>query len=146
MTDPESLLPRSEAASESAAREPGKFKILVVDDNVDSAMSMAMLLRISGHDTRTAHDGEIALERVEAFRPELVLLDIGLPKLDGYEVARRIRAEAWGQSIFLVAVTGWGQDEDRRNTAAAGFDLHLVKPVDLESLEKLLAGLPQAKS
>ena len=117
------------------------FKILVVDDNVDSAISMAMLLRMSGNDTRIAHDGEAALQMADGFRPDLILLDIGLPKLDGYEVARRIRAQEWGKPMHLIAVTGWGQDEDRRNTAAAGFDVHMVKPVNLESLEQLLLRL-----
>lgn len=115
------------------------FRILVVDDNVDSAISMAMLLRMSGNETRIAHDGEAALQMADSFKPDLVLLDIGLPKLDGYEVARRIRSQPWGAGMQLVAVTGWGQDEDRRNSAQAGFDQHMVKPVDLETLEKLMA-------
>lgn len=115
------------------------FRILVVDDNVDSAISMAMLLRMSGNETRIAHDGEAALQMADSFKPDLVLLDIGLPKLDGYEVARRIRSQPWGVAMQLVAVTGWGQEEDRRNTAQAGFDQHMVKPVDLESLDKLMA-------
>ncbi len=122
----------------SLAGTGNAFRILVVDDNVDSAISMAMLLRMSGNETRIAHDGEAALQMADSFKPDLVLLDIGLPKLDGYEVARRIRSQPWGSGMHLVAVTGWGQDEDRRNTAQAGFDLHMVKPVDLESLDKLM--------
>ena len=89
---------------------PRRFRILVVDDNHDSALSLAMMLSIMGHETRTAHDGESAVETAESFLPEVVLLDIGLPKLNGYEVAQRIREQAWGASMFLIAVTGWGQE------------------------------------
>ncbi len=120
-------------------RSPGDLlKILIVDDNIDSAVSMAMLLRLVGNDTQTAHDGEAGFAAASSFRPDIVLLDIGLPKFDGYQVARMIRAEPWGAAMYLVAVTGWGQEEDRRNTALAGFNLHMVKPVELETLEKLL--------
>jgi CheY-like chemotaxis protein len=94
-----------------------------------------------GHDTRTAHDGLEALELADAFRPEVILLDIGLPRLNGYDACRRIRNQPWGKDIFIVAVTGWGQEEDRRHSHEAGFDQHLVKPVDVAALEKLLAGL-----
>lgn len=117
------------------------LKILVLDDNVDSAITLAMLLSLSGNETRIAHEGEAALQIAASFLPDLILLDIGLPRLDGYEVARRIRAESWGNNLQLIAVTGWGRDEDRRKTAAAGFDVHLVKPVDLEALETLLLQL-----
>ena len=119
-------------------------RILVVDDNKDSADSLGMLLRLGGNDTRTAYDGLEAVDVAETFRPDLVLLDIGLPKLNGYEVARRIRQQPWGRNATLVALTGWGQDEDRRRSQEAGFDLHLVKPVELEALEKLLAKLEAA--
>jgi CheY-like chemotaxis protein len=121
---------------------PRRFKILVVDDNHDSALSMAMMLQIMGHDTRTAHDGESALSAAETFLPEVVLLDIGLPKLNGYEVAQRIREKDWGRSMFLIAVTGWGQDEDRQRSSEVGLNLHMVKPVEPAALEKLLATLP----
>jgi len=120
---------------------PRRFKILVVDDNHDSALSMAMMLQIMGHDTRTAHDGESAVSTAETFLPEVVLLDIGLPKLNGYEVAQRIREKDWGQSMFLIAVTGWGQDEDRQRSSEVGLNLHMVKPVEPAALEKLLATL-----
>jgi PAS domain S-box-containing protein len=116
-------------------------RILVVDDNKDSAATLGMLLRLKHNDIRTAHDGVEALEVAEAFRPELVLLDIGLPKLNGYDVARRIRQQPWGQDVILVALTGWGQDEDKRLSQEAGFNFHVVKPVELGALEKLLAGL-----
>jgi signal transduction histidine kinase/CheY-like chemotaxis protein len=116
-------------------------RILVVDDNVDSADSLGDLLAIMGNDVRTAHDGLAAVETAEAFHPELVLLDIGLPKLNGYDVAQQLRQQPWGRDLTLVALTGWGQDEDRHRSREAGFDLHIVKPVDLATLEKLLAGL-----
>lgn len=114
-------------------------RILVVDDNKDSADSMGMLLRIKGNDIRTAHDGLEAVDVAGTFRPDLVLLDIGLPKLNGYEVARRIRQQPWGRDVILVALTGWGQDEDIRRSQEAGFNFHAVKPVELAALEKLLA-------
>jgi len=115
-------------------------RILVVDDNKDSADTLAMLLRLKGNDVRTAHDGVEALEVSEQFQPEIVLLDIGLPKLNGYDVARRIRQRPWGQDALLIALTGWGNDEDRRLSQEAGFNFHIVKPVDLAALEELLAG------
>lgn len=118
-----------------------RFKILVVDDNHDSALSMAMMLSIMGHETRTAHDGEAAVSTAETFRPQVVLLDIGLPKLNGYEVAQRIRQQEWGNSMYLIAVTGWGQDEDRHRSEEVGLDLHMVKPVEAAALERVLAGL-----
>jgi CheY-like chemotaxis protein/two-component sensor histidine kinase len=116
-------------------------RILVVDDNRDSADSLGMLLRLKGNEIRTAYDGIEAVQSAETFRPELVLLDIGLPKLNGYDVARRIRQQPWGRDVILVALTGWGQDEDRRRSTEAGFNFHLVKPVELSALEKLLAGM-----
>jgi PAS domain S-box-containing protein len=118
----------------------GHGRILLVDDNIDSANSLAMLLRLKGNDIRTAHDGVEALEVAEAFHPEIVLLDIGLPKLNGYDVARRIRQQPWGRDVLLIALTGWGNDEDRRLSQEAGFNFHMVKPVDLAALEALLAG------
>jgi CheY-like chemotaxis protein len=116
-------------------------RILLVDDNRDSANSLAMLLRLKGNEIRTAHDGVEALEVANAFHPETVLLDIGLPKLNGHEVARRIRQQPWGQDILLIALTGWGNDADRRLSHEAGFNFHIVKPVDLAALEELLAGV-----
>jgi CheY-like chemotaxis protein len=118
-----------------------RLKILVVDDNPDSALSMAMMLSMMGHDTRTAHDGEAAVTTAEEFRPQVVLLDIGLPKLNGYEVAQRIRKQEWGTAMFLVAITGWGQDEDRRRSEDVGMNLHMVKPVEPAVLESVLSGL-----
>ncbi len=120
---------------------PQHFRILVVDDNHDSALSLAMMLSIMGHETRTAHDGESAVATAESFLPDVVLLDIGLPKLNGYEVAQRIRENAWGQSMFLIAVTGWGQEEDRQRSSEVGLNVHMVKPVEPAALERLLSEL-----
>ncbi|HEY1860287.1 MAG TPA: PAS domain S-box protein, partial [Gemmataceae bacterium] len=117
-------------------------RILVVDDNVDSAESLAVLLKVTGNETHTAYDGLEAVEAAQQFRPEVVLLDIGLPRLNGYDAARRIREQPWGKNMLLVALTGWGQDEDRRKLKDAGFDHHMVKPVDYTALMTLLATLP----
>jgi signal transduction histidine kinase len=117
-------------------------RILVADDNNDALESLATLLQLSGHEVYTAANGAVALQSAEQNQPEVALLDIGMPKLDGYEVARRIRAQPWGQRITLIALTGWGQDSDRRRSQEAGFDSHLVKPLDLDKLSELLAALP----
>src|SRR5262249_15366303 len=105
-------------------------RVLIVDDNVDATQTLAMLLRILGQDVRTAHDGPQALEAARDFHPEIAFLDIGLPGMSGYELARRLRQEAGGQALVLVALTGWGQEEDCRRSRAAGFDEHLTKPAD----------------
>lgn len=115
-------------------------RVLVVDDNRDSADTLGMLLRLKGNEIRIAYDGIEAVEAAETFRPELVLLDIGLPKLNGYEVAQRVRQQPWGLDVVLIALTGWGQDEDRRRSQEAGFNFHLVKPIELDALEQLLEG------
>ena len=94
-----------------------------------------------GNDTKTAHDGLEALEVAAVYRPELILLDIGMPRLNGYDTARQIRQQPWGKTIMLVALTGWGQEEDRRKSDDAGFDSHMVKPVEPRALEKLLASM-----
>jgi CheY-like chemotaxis protein len=121
-----------------AARGPAR-RILVADDNVDSADSLAMLLRLEGHRVEVVHDGVEALRRLEEFRPQFALIDIGMPKINGYEVARRARAEQWGASMQLIALTGWGQEQDRREALEAGFNHHLVKPVDMEILLQRLS-------
>jgi PAS domain S-box-containing protein len=128
----------------TAARAPepgGGHRVLVVDDNVDAAVSLAMLLHIAGNETLTVHDGLEALAAAESFRPDLVLLDIGLPKLNGYDVCRRLREQPRGKGMTLVALTGWGLEEDRRLSKEAGFDHHMVKPVDFDALIGLLAEL-----
>jgi signal transduction histidine kinase/DNA-binding response OmpR family regulator len=117
---------------------PPRRRILVVDDNRDGASSLAELLELIGHETGIAHDGLEAVKAAENFRPDVVLLDIGLPKLNGFEVARRIRQQPWGKDMMLVALTGWGQEEDRRMSSEAGFDGHLVKPADLVALSEIL--------
>lgn len=119
-------------------------RILIVDDNHDSAESLAMLMEITGNKTYLAHDGVEAVEAVEKYRPEVVLLDIGLPQLDGYEVCRRVREQAWGKNILVIALTGWGQEDDRRKSEDAGFNGHLVKPVDYDKLLDLLESLGES--
>jgi PAS domain S-box-containing protein len=114
-------------------------RVLVVDDNVDAAVSLQQLLELDGHQSQAVYSAQDALERVSSFRPEIVLLDIGLPQMNGYEVARRLRASDGGSSLKLIALTGYGQSEDRQNALAAGFDAHLAKPVDLSALERLLS-------
>ncbi len=140
------------SGSASAAGRPedeapsGTRRVLVVDDNVDSAESLGQLLGLLGNEVRTAHDGETGVRAAAEFRPAVVLMDIGMPKLNGYEAARRIREQPWGRAMVLVALTGWGQDDDRRRTREAGFDHHLVKPVEVAALMRLLAGTPRAGS
>jgi CheY-like chemotaxis protein len=114
-------------------------RVLVVDDNADAAESLGMLLEVRGNDVRIAYDGLEALEAEDDFKPEIVLLDIGMPKMSGYEVARRIRS-ARGDAVLIVAITGWGQEEDRRRAREAGFDHHFTKPVDYEALLELIEG------
>jgi len=148
-------LPVVPAATAKGISEPARERaelparrVLVVDDNRDSATSLATLLQLGGHEVVTAHDGEEAVTAAAAFRPDMILLDIGMPRMNGYDAARRIREQPWGGSVALVAMTGLGQEEDRRRSSEAGFDEHLVKPVDLEALQYLLASLasPQRAS
>jgi DNA-binding response OmpR family regulator len=116
-------------------------RVLIVDDNRDAATTLSMLLKVTGNETRTAYDGLEGFEAATAFRPDIILLDIGLPKLNGYDVCRRIREQPWGKNMVLVALTGWGQEEDRRLSKDAGFDHHMVKPLDFATLTSLLAGV-----
>ncbi|WP_010584669.1 hybrid sensor histidine kinase/response regulator [Schlesneria paludicola] len=116
-------------------------RFLVVDDNRDSATSMAMMLKLVGNDVRTANDGLEAVEASEQFRPQVILMDVGMPKLNGYEATRRIREERWGKSIVIIALTGWGQEGDRAQSRDAGCNGHLVKPVSFSDLEDLLSKL-----
>jgi CheY-like chemotaxis protein/two-component sensor histidine kinase len=118
-----------------------RHRILVVDDGRDSADSLALLLAMKGHDVRTAYDGEQALEAARDDAPNVVLLDLGMPKLNGYDVCRVIREEPWGKDMIVIALTGWGQETDRRGTEEAGFDHHLVKPVDPDTLGEVLDSL-----
>jgi CheY-like chemotaxis protein len=128
----------SNVVEDVPAESSGQRRILIVDDNKDSADSLAMLLEITGNKTYMAHDGVEAVEAIEKHRPEVVLLDIGLPKLDGHEVCRRVREQPWGKDIVVIALTGWGQEDDRRKSEEAGFNGHLVKPVDYDKLLQLL--------
>lgn len=134
-------IPLDQPPAAAPAAPATRRKILVVDDNQDAAATLAMLLRSLGNEVQTAHDGLEAVAAAERFQPEVALLDIGLPKLNGHDAARRIRQLPGGGEITLVALTGWGQDEDRRLSQEAGFDQHLVKPIDLATIRKLLAGL-----
>ena len=118
-------------------------RILVVDDNRDAATTLAMLLDLTGNETHTAYDGQEAVEAAATLRPDVIVLDIGLPKLNGYEACRKIREQPWSKDIVIVALTGWGQEEDRRKSKEAGFDGHLVKPADHAVLTKLLDELRQ---
>jgi PAS domain S-box-containing protein len=132
--------PRNAGDASRAAGEPGAQarRVLVVDDNVDAARTLGELLSTLGHETRVVHDGPSALAMARAFRPDVVLLDIGMPGMDGYEVARRLSALHAGPRPRIVAVTGWGQESDRAQASEAGFDMHLVKPVDLDALLRAL--------
>ena len=123
---------------ENATATDNRQRVLVVDDNRDSAQTLAMMLKIMGNDVRTAHDGLEAIEQAQDYRPHVLLLDLGMPKLNGYDVCRRVREQAWGTTMEIIALTGWGQAEDRQRTKEAGFDHHLVKPVDVARLKELL--------
>jgi CheY-like chemotaxis protein len=123
-------------APSKAARS---WRILVTDDNRDAANSMAMLLKLGGHQVDTAYNGIEAVQKAEANRPDVILLDLGMPGKNGYEVCRSIRQAPWGKGIRIVALTGWGQEQDRQKTRDAGFDHHLVKPVTAGALNDALA-------
>jgi CheY-like chemotaxis protein len=132
----------SQPAAPEWPSQPQKVKgrrILVVDDNVDNAESLALLLEMDGHETSTAHDGSAAISRAEQIRPDVVLLDLGLPIMSGFDACRHIREQPWGKAMVLIAITGWGQDVDRRMSREAGFDHHLVKPVDTRDITAILA-------
>src|SRR5262249_26788392 len=125
------------------AAEPGPagpaLRILVADDNQDAAESLVMVLQLEGHDVHSVFDGDAAIAAIEELRPDVALVDIGMPGANGYEVARRVREHPWGEQVHLVALTGWGQPAARRRAEDAGFDAHLVKPVPPEALDRLLA-------
>ncbi len=137
---------RPRLSADESGLPKSRLRILIVDDKKDVADSLAMMLRLTGNDICTAYDGEQALAAAEEFRPDVVLLDIGLPKLDGHEACRRLRQQPWSAGMVIVAVTGWGQEEDRRRSHEAGFDQHMVKPVDPQALMKLLTELNGAKA
>jgi CheY-like chemotaxis protein len=126
----------SEAGSQSRP-----LKILVVDDNLDAAETLTRLLQHLGHEVETCHDGNDACTKVAANGPDAVFMDIGMPIMNGYDAARQIRSQPAGKDVVLIALTGWGQNEDRRKTEAAGFDRHIVKPVTLAQIESILGDL-----
>jgi PAS domain S-box-containing protein len=140
----EALQAQESSSDEEPMAPKSALRILIVEDNRDGAESLEMMLRILGDDIRTAYDGQQGVNMAKDFRPDVILLDIGLPKLNGYDACRRIREQPWGKNIVLIAVTGWGQDEDRRRSDEAGFDHHMVKPLDPKALMKTLAGLRSA--
>jgi DNA-binding response OmpR family regulator len=121
------------------------LRVLIVEDNRDTADMLSDIVHDWGHETRVAYDGVAGLQVADQFQPQVVLLDIGLPKLPGYDVARRLRERDWGQEALVVAVTGWGEDSDRRKSEAAGIDHHLVKPVNTDVLEGLLSDFKPAE-
>src|SRR5262249_19062896 len=131
---------RKEAPTETRAAKPRR--ILVVDDNVDAAQTLAMLVRLAGHQVEVAHDGRTTLKLAAQFRPHVILLDIGLPGMSGYEIARQLRRRPDGDRPLLVAVSGYGRDDDLRQAQEAGFDHHFTKPTDFEELRALLVSTP----
>ena len=132
-------MPAVELRDASLAPFRSRCKVLVVDDNVDSVDSLAMLLRMMGHEVETASDGASGLEKAVAFKPNVAILDIGLPKVNGYELAKQIREQPWSKNVILVALTGWGQEQHRRRSEEAGFNHHLTKPVEFDVLQEILA-------
>lgn len=131
--------PLTAAPTQTQPEAATRRRILVVDDNVDAARTLELMLGLSGHEVRICFDGNEAIAIAEAFRPDLVLLDLGLPTMSGYDVCRTLRGQAWTQSTRIVALTGWGQEGDRRRSSDAGFDDHLVKPVDIDRLQRIVA-------
>jgi CheY-like chemotaxis protein len=134
--------PAEHAQRKAALTKPRSRRVLVVDDNPDAVETLSLLLQLRHNAVLTAVDGLEAVEAAAAFQPDLILLDIGLPKLNGYDAARRIREERHDQRLVIVAMTGWGQEEDKRKSKEAGFDQHLVKPVDPGLLDELLESAP----
>jgi CheY-like chemotaxis protein len=128
-----------EASAGATTPSLARRRVLVVDDNQDSARTLATMLQLLGSEVSVAHDGLQAIEEVRRFRPDMVLMDVGMPRMNGYDATRQLKAMAEGQSPVVVALTGWGQDTDREKSKAAGCDAHLVKPVSLAALQRLFA-------
>jgi CheY-like chemotaxis protein len=128
----------AEAPTPTLQSKAARTKVLVADDNRDAADTLGLLLEFAGHDVIVAHSGTEALELGRLRRPDVFILDIGMPDISGYDVARAIRTQAWGKSAYLLAITGWGQPEDKDRARDAGFDHHLIKPVDPDAVEKIL--------
>jgi CheY-like chemotaxis protein len=138
---PDRIAPQSPASMETAPVPELRHRVVIADDNRDGADSLAMLLNLSGFEVYTAHTGPEALEAAIRYKPRVAILDIGMPGMNGYELARRIRVEAWGTRMMLIAVTGWGQEQDKLKAQTAGFDHHFTKPVDFSALEQVLRSL-----
>jgi CheY-like chemotaxis protein len=137
-------IPQTPGASEPAKTEGGALpatrrRVLIVDDNADALASLSMVVRALGNETFDAHDGLEAIESAGNVRPDVILMDIGMPRLNGYDAARRIRQQPWGHDVLMVATTGWGKEEDRLRSKEAGFDFHLVKPIDVAAVQELLS-------
>jgi DNA-binding response OmpR family regulator len=145
LADSPAALPRRRTGDGTGAA-PTPRRVLVVDDNTDAAESLALFLQAIGHEATTAADGHAALAAAESSRPDLVLLDIGMPGMNGYDVCRLIRAQTWGRGMTLAALSGWGEDEHKARAGAAGFDHHFIKPVDFDVLRRLLESLPHRGS
>ncbi|PYS05493.1 MAG: hypothetical protein DMG12_07535 [Acidobacteria bacterium] len=143
LSEPVELGQSQPPASSAETKTATDRRILVADDNLDSAESLSLLLSLKGYEVRTASDGVEAVETAALFLPDIVFLDIGMPNMNGYEAARMIREQPWGKHILLIALTGWGKEEDRRRCKAAGFDVHLTKPMNYEALLQLLADSPE---
>jgi CheY-like chemotaxis protein len=135
------IAPATEHAAPAELAEIAARRVLIADDNVDAAESMAILVELMGSEPKVVHNGLDALAEAERFRPDLVILDIGMPGLNGYEACERIRQMPWGRGMVVVALTGWGQGRDRQRAHEAGFDGHLVKPVDPDAIKSLIATL-----
>jgi CheY-like chemotaxis protein len=146
LLDGESAATADDMPEEPPTQPGSKRRILVVDDNRDAAVSMARMLKLMANDVHTAHSGREALSAAESFRPELILMDVGMPDVDGYDTTRRIREQPWGKHIAVYALTGWGQEADRLKSQEAGCNGHLVKPVNLRDLERVLSDLPSRSS
>src|SRR4029079_588568 len=136
--------PATTTVDERSSATAMPYRILVADDNEDAAESLALLLETAGHSVRVAGDGEAALNVAAAFRPEVAFMDIGMPRMNGYDAARKIRQESWGKLMHLIAVTGWGQNSDRRLADEAGFNAHMVKPVSPDAINRLLLELRES--
>lgn len=131
-------MPESKHETETLATGIRQRKVLIVDDNHDNADLCAIILRKAGHEVRTAYSGDEALSIAPEFKPDFALLDIGMPGMDGYELAQHMRTNGWSKNMTLIAITGWGHEEDKLRALSAGFDHHLTKPFDVEMLEKMI--------
>jgi len=143
---PQSEKPESLNSMDALEPPAVKHRILVADDNRDVVESFQIMLRILGHEVQTALDGLEAIEKAEQFRPDVIVLDVGMPLLDGYETASRIRQRPWSQDVVLIAVTGWGNENDKLRSTAAGFNVHLVKPVDATTILDALDQMDQSRA